>query len=104
MATIRVKRKKAADANTGAPVDIFLTPVPGGYKIDYDQGAGLTLSEYKRLQQAIAQLRHSLRGRGHITIPVELTACQKLAERVGLERKGNGFNGVSYELPDKPER
>lgn len=86
-----------------APVDIFVTPVTGGYEIRYDQGDGLTLSEYKRLLTAIAQLRHSLRGAGFITIPRHLKACIKLARKTGFKFRGNSINGDRYMLPDPQE-
>ena len=80
--------------------NIKLTRRRGGFQVKFDQAGGWTLSDYKLFRQAIAQLRYSVRGVGHLTIPYDLKACHKLARKVGFKDKGDGFNGRLFELAD----
>ena len=79
--------------------NIKLTQRRGGFQVKFDQ-TGMSLSDYKLFKQAIAQLRYSLRGVGHLTTPYDLKSCHKLAKRAGFKDKGDGFNGKLMELPD----
>ena len=81
-------------------VDIFLTPTNVCWLISYDSKGKLTLSSYKALRQAVAQLRDTLRGPGRMVIDYENKICQRLAERLGLVKIHGGLQGWVYELPD----
>ena len=83
-----------------APIDIRLTEDGVGWRVDFDQGAGLSKWEYRELKRAVAQLRHSVRGVGRLTIAYDNEACCELAERLGFRRVQGGMNGYLYELED----
>lgn len=68
--------------------------------IEFDQGEGLSFSDYRRLLRAVAQLRHSLRGSGRILLNAKAGRCRELAARLGFTRLSQGLNGEIWELKD----